>query len=300
MNLVAILAAMFQSFNTLFNKGLMTTKTYWQEVAMLVPSSGEQENYAWLGDFPMLREWIGERAVKELSEYEYSIKNKKFESTVRVAADRIADDSFGIYGPMMQKLGESAGQWPDTMVFPCLADGFSTAGFDGKTFFATDHTVGTGGKKQKFSNRSNKPLSLGAYEEARSTLMSYCNDEGIPLGIVPNLLVVPPSLEGVARKILKNEFIDDGGVTVSNPWKDTAEILVVPQLANHPKKWFLLQTNGVLKPLIWQVRQEPEFQGMTDPNSENVFKKDEFLYGVKARGNVGFGFWQQAFGSTGA
>ena len=176
-----------------------------------------------------------------------------------------------------------------------LAKGFETPCYDGKSFFNTDHKVG----KTAFSNRSNKPLTLASYEEARSSMMSLTNDEGTPLNIVPNLLVVPPALEGIARSILKSELVAGANTTVSNVWKDTADVLVVPGLAGHPKKWFLMQTTGAIKPLIWQVRENAEFQGMTNPDSENVFMLNKYVYGTRARGNAGFAFWQLAWGSTG-
>lgn len=295
MNLKQRLQAMFNSYNTLFNMGIASQVLHWTQVAMEVPSSGAEETYAWLGEYPMMREWIGERAIKELEEHGYSIRNRKFETSVAVPRDRIEDDSYGIYAPMMQKMGESAGLWPETLIFQLLLSGFTTKCYDGQSFFATTHPVG----KKKVSNRSNKPLTAASYSEARTAMMSLTNDEGVPLNIIPNLLVVPPALEGIARSILKNDLVADGSTTVSNPWKDTAEILVVPQLASKPKAWYLMQNNGVLKPLIWQLRKAPEFQGMVDPNSEIVFKTDKFVYGVNARGNAGFGFWQQAFGSTG-
>ena len=53
-------------------------------------------------------------------------------------------------------------------------------------------------------------------------------DNGRPLGLQPNLLVVPSSLEGVARKILLAEN-DAAGST--NIWKGTAEPFTTPWLA---------------------------------------------------------------------
>jgi phage major head subunit gpT-like protein len=61
--------------------------------------------------------------------------------------------------------------------------------------------------------------------------------------------------------------------------------------------WFLLDTRRPLKPLIWQPRQKPQFVALDDPKAENVFMRKEFLYGVDARGEAGYAFWQQAFGS---
>lgn len=61
--------------------------------------------------------------------------------------------------------------------------------------------------------------------------------------------------------------------------------------------WFLLDTTKPLKPMIYQERRKPTFVVMHKETDENVFMRKEYLYGVDYRGNVGFGFWQMAFGS---
>ena len=61
--------------------------------------------------------------------------------------------------------------------------------------------------------------------------------------------------------------------------------------------WFLLCTNRPLKPIIFQERKKPQFQAKDAPTDDNVFFKKEFVYGVDTRDNVGFGFWQMAWGS---
>jgi len=75
---------------------------------------------------------------------------------------------------------------------------------------------------------SKQTLDAAHYGTARAALGSMKGDYGRPLGITGNLLVVPPSLESAARKILNNELGANGE---SNEWKGTAELLVVPWLA---------------------------------------------------------------------
>ena len=62
--------------------------------------------------------------------------------------------------------------------------------------------------------------------------MGMKGDYGRPLGILSGgakpLLVVPPSLESAARKLIDNQLAS-GGET--NEWAGTAEVLVVPWLA---------------------------------------------------------------------
>ncbi|MDI4664709.1 Mu-like prophage major head subunit gpT family protein [Xanthobacter autotrophicus] len=75
---------------------------------------------------------------------------------------------------------------------------------------------------------SKQPLDADSYGAARAALSGMTGDYGRPLGIMPRLLIVPPSLEKAAREILQN---DRNEVGATNPWKGTAELLVVPWLA---------------------------------------------------------------------
>ncbi len=75
---------------------------------------------------------------------------------------------------------------------------------------------------------SRQPLNATNYATARAALMGMRGDFGRPLGLRPNLLVVPPSLESAARRILRSE-LGTGGET--NEWANTAEPLVTPWLA---------------------------------------------------------------------
>lgn len=63
--------------------------------------------------------------------------------------------------------------------------------------------------------------------------------------------------------------------------------------------WFLLDTTKSIKPFIFQNRRKFEFVAKTNPQtSDQVFKTNEFIYGVDGRCNAGFGFWQLAYGSN--
>lgn len=88
------------------------------------------------------------------------------------------------------------------------------------------HNVGFG--FWQFAWGSKQALSAANYAIARTALMSMKGDHGRPLGIMPRLLIVGPSNESAARKLLNSENAA-GGET--NEWKGTAELLVVPWLA---------------------------------------------------------------------
>ena len=75
---------------------------------------------------------------------------------------------------------------------------------------------------------SRQTLNGANYAIARAAIQNMKGDGGRPLGLVPNLLVVPPNLESAARQLLNSEY-GPGGMT--NEWKGTAEPLIVPWLA---------------------------------------------------------------------
>jgi len=64
--------------------------------------------------------------------------------------------------------------------------------------------------------------------------------------------------------------------------------------------WFLLDVSRAVKPIIWQEREPYEFQMLNRPTDPNVFLEDEYLFGVRARVNAGFGLWQLGYGSKAA
>jgi len=216
----ASLGAMFVAFSTAYNERFHSTPSQWEQIATPVPSSGKSNDYGWLGQYPRLREWIGDRQIKSMEAHSYSITNKKFESSVGIPRDDIDDDSYGVFTPLFQEMGFAAKTHPDELVFALLADGFTETCYDGQNFFDSDHPV---------ADASVSNLQAGA---------------GSP--------------------------------------------------------WFLLDTRRALKPIILQRRRDYALKAMTNMDDESVFMKDEFRYGVDARLNVGFGFWQQAFGSKAA
>lgn len=280
------------------------TGMYWRPIALALKEAGFFVSVVnamlihhdlpsiWLGDIPGMREWIGDREIQNLTASDYTIKNKSFEATIGVPREAVEDDKVGIYTPSVEMLARSAAAHPDKLIFELLASGFSKKCYDGKAFFSDKHEVG----KKTVSNMGTAQLSLEAYIAARASMMSLTNGKGEPLGIIPDTLVVPPALEAKAREILVADFINGS----RNTMQGTAKPLVAPRLAGHDTSWFLLSTTLPLKPLIYQERKKAKFVSKTAETDDNVFMKKQFLYGADSRGNVGFGFWQMAYGSDGS
>ena len=93
--------------------------------------------------------------------------------------------------------------------------------------YGTDARWATGYGLWQLAYGSRQTLDATSYAAARASIMARTGSHGRPLGLVPNLLVVPVALEGAAREILMNERTASGA---TNTWKGTAELMVSPWL----------------------------------------------------------------------
>ena len=55
-------------------------------------------------------------------------------------------------------------------------------------------------------------------------------DYGGQLALTADLLLVPTGMEGVARRLINAELLGRDGVTETNVWKGTTEVLACPWL----------------------------------------------------------------------
>lgn len=128
-------------FKTSFQGGLGMASTMHTRISTMVPSSTKEQKYGWLGKMPRVREWIGPRAIQNLEQHDYAIKEKPWELTLGVDRDDIETDNLGVYSPLFTEMGQSTGAHWDELVFGLLKAGFSTECYDGQYFFDTDHPV---------------------------------------------------------------------------------------------------------------------------------------------------------------
>jgi phage major head subunit gpT-like protein len=289
------LRTLYIAFNAAFANGLGMAPSQFDQIATSVPSTTGTEEYGWLGQFPNMREWIGDRVVNSVKNHGYSVKNKTFEVTVGVPRENIEDDTYGLFTPMMTEMGRSVAAQPDQLVFGLLGAANTTVCYDGQYYFDTDHPVtDANGVVQSQSNtiaganpawylldasRALKPLifqnrkspnfvakanesddnvffqkeyvygvdarrnvGLGFWQMAQrsqatldeagltaafTAMTTRTGDNGRPLGLRPTLLVVPPSLEFAAEKLLVAIYGANGA---SNVFASKAKVLTSPWL----------------------------------------------------------------------
>ena len=292
------LTAVFINLKTIFNKAFEAAPSQWQETTMLVPSGSSQNDYAWLSRFPRMRKWLGDKVIKSLAAFKYTIVNDDWETTVEVDRNDIEDDQIGIYAPMAQEAGFSSKQLPDEIDADLKNGAFAGTCYDGQYFYDTDHPVAGASVSNKGTaalSAATTAAAAASYGAARTAIMSITDDEGRPLALIPDVLEVPPALEATARLICESDKLTDQS---PNPYKGTARVLVNPRLTS-TTAWFLHVTNRPLKPFVFQQRKAPVFVSQTDMNADNVFMRKNYLFGAEARCAGGYGLWQMSYGSTG-
>lgn len=292
------IAAVFLNLNARFNNAFIAAPSNWEQIAMLVPSGSRENVYAWLENFPRMRQWIGDKDVKALIAHGYTVVNDDWEATVEVDRNDIEDDNLGIYAPMAESAGFSAKQLPDEIVFSMVNGAFENTCYDGQAFFSAAHPV----MGNPWSNTGTVALSIASQKAAmnslgvgRTQMRKVTDNEGRPLNVSPSVLLVPPALEDTANALMINDRLNDGA---PNPYKGTSKVICDARLTSDTQ-WFLLDTSKPVKPFIYQQRKAPVFVQQTDPENEGVFTRKKFKFGAEARAAGAYGFWQLAWGSTG-
>jgi phage major head subunit gpT-like protein len=284
----------FTELKDLYDIGFRESSVLWPQIAERVPSSTEMNTYSWMADMPGFREWIGPRVFHNIASRTYAIVNRDWENSFEVSRNKIEDDQYGIYGKRSQLLGRNARLLWDDLVFGALQAGTTAVGYDGQYFFDTDHPVNMDDSAAGTyaNNFPSTDLTNGNLTTLITTMMSYQSESGRGMDLVPNILLVPPQLAQKGHAALAPIY-PASNVAMPNPLADGTfgtqmKMIVAPRLKNQPTVYYVLATQ-VFKPIVLQVRKEPEFVQRTNPESDNVFHRKIFEYGADARGAAGYG-----------
>lgn len=266
------------------------------QIASIVGSSGRTTKYPMMGMLTGLREWKGERVFEQFSSYAYALENKTFEKSVGINIDDIDDLQVDHYPAIAAAIAEQVRNWPKKLVFAALINGSTRLCWDGQFFFDTDHPVdlydsSLGTYSNSFTSRALTAANLQATVADMATI-AFKDGEVSSFGESGNLvLVVPPQLEDTAKQIVSAELVQNGG---TNTMKGVASVLKINRLGNvaaggSATTWYLADVGQPMKPLIFQQRMAPTITAMLGATDPGVFYKNQYEWGVKARGVEGYG-----------
>jgi len=283
-------------------------------IGMEFKSDQESETYKWLGSSPMMREWIGGRLAKSLMENGITIKNKAFEATMEIAVKDLRRDKTGQISIRIGEMADRVNQHWASLLSTLIINGTSAVCYDGQYFFDTDHSEGDSGSQKNLITASDysdlnvdTAAAPSAVEMAKvilkmiQHLFSLKDDRGEPLNENAKKfdVMVPVNMWAAAMQACSSNLLSTGTGAIDNPL--LGKVFSVNPIAN-PRltatdALYLFRTDGRAKPFILQNEVDVQIDAIAE-GSEEEFKNDRHLYGVKASRNVGYGLWQQAVKGT--
>ena len=302
---VATYKAVARDVTVTVEDAVSASAPFYPQLATIIPSTGEDEKYSWLGSMPGMREWLGPRQFKQLEAADYVLRNKHWESSLELQKTSIDDDRVGMFGMLAQQLGTEAAFHPDELMMEAMIAAESQTGFDGQFFFDTDHSWGDSGTQSNdladtaVDSDAITPAEFRNYvHKALVAMLGFKRDNGKPymrprIERLSNLLVVVPlSLYVTAEKALSQAIVVEGGAGVSNFMVNQVQLL---PLATFPdKKIDLYHLGDPIKPYVFQARQPLRVQ--TKGADDIEFKEIKVM--TEARYNVGYLGWWKAVRTT--
>jgi len=129
-------------------------------------------------------------------------------------------------------------------------------------------------------------------------IMGYKDDQGEPMNEAARsfVVMVPTTFMSATAAALNNPIITTGSTSFTNTLVNLGgfsyQIAINPRLT-WTTKFALFRADGGVSPFIRQEEESLQISALAE-GSEEEFKNDRHLYGIKAMRNVGFGYWQKA------
>jgi phage major head subunit gpT-like protein len=281
----------------------MDQRALYRRAATRIVSTKTTENHRWLGTVPQMREWGTGRLAKGLRVESYDVTNLKYESTLEIDRDEIADDQTGQIRMRINELAMRAATHKDYLLANLLMNGESAGylAYDGQIFFSASHVSGNSGTLSNVITPAATDADVPTAAEFRNSLgqavtrmMSFKDDQGEPMFFDTNglIAIVHPAIYLTALEATVPTTSSD-----RNIYADLLDdIIALPWLTDE-EPWWLIKTNGPIRPFIFQDREPIEADSIAE-KSEEAFKREKYLFGTRARYAMTYGFWQYAVQST--
>ena len=274
-------------------------------------SDQDTEEYAWIGQSPVMREWVGGRHAKGFTSNGITIENKHFEATLDIPVKHLRRDKTGQVKVRIGELATRTNSHWALLLSQLITKGETTDCYDGKKFFASDHKEGRSGTQSNIVtfDLANAAINgevgtVDAPTEAAlreailagiQQIIGFKDDQGEPMNENASkfLVMVPVKLWFVAKAALAVPLSVGGA---SNPVKVLADLDIAvaanPRLSDGDKI-YVFRADGDVKAFIRQEETAVQVKAKAE-GSEYEFDHDAHQYGVDSWRNVGYGYWQHA------
>lgn len=301
-----------QQFQKITTKGVVgmilarleTGSASWvSQLSMRMTSTQATETYAWLGNAPALREFIGGRTPAELSELSFTVSNKDYEGSINIKSKDMRRDKLGMIQVRVNQLADRANDHPAKLLSTLIIAGEATTCYDGQYFFDTDHAEGASGTQDNditFAAATGTTPTVeemvGAILAGIQQMFGFKDDRGEPMnqGATKFLVMVPIIYMATALQAVASLLIGGGNTNALAALKGKFEIDVV---ANPRLTWTtkiaIFRVDDAAKPFILQEEDIPDVVALGEGSEYEQLNREQ-LFGVDWTGNVAYGYWQHA------
>jgi len=281
------------------------------DVSNLFNSDQESETYRWIGQTPVMREWIGGRQAKGFSGQGITVVNKHYEATVEIRKKDARRDKTGQLQVRMAELADRGTTHWASLLSTLLLNAPSTAAYDGQFFFDTDHSEGDSGSQSNditvdisaMPASTHGTTTAPSKEEMQWAILSavmamagFKDDRGEPMNegarsftvLVP--LALYPAAAAAVNSIMNAALPQDMNPNMVADF--TIKVVPIVRLT-WTDSFAVVRTDGPVKPFIRQTEQEQELKAKAE-GSEFEFDNDAWQFGIDAWRGAGYGHWQYA------
>jgi len=291
-------------------------------VSMESLSRTATEKYAWLGQVPAMREWMGKRKFNKLNEFDYSIRNKPYEMTLAVHANDLFEDKTGmIMQRVADMIGRSNTHWA-SLITTLITGGAATYKcYDSQYFFSASHSSNSSGTQTNLLTKtdlteldfatSGKPTAkemADALVAIAGYFQTYKDDQGELMNemarrftvVIPTTAYYTAAMQAV--NTTKATVTGASGAVSANPLFESGlsfDIALNARLAsNSSVLFYVFRNDAPIKPFIRQQEGDVR-QNMLDESSDHYFTNREIVWGLDTMRAAGYGLWQYAISANG-
>lgn len=285
-------------------------------VSMLFNSDQDQETYKWLGMTPPMRQWIGGREPNKPRENGLTITNVHYEATMEVLKREVRRDKTGQVMMRVAEMATRANAHWASLLSTLIVNGASTACYDGKNFFATDHTEGASGTQSNSISVDISALPTGdttgshgtttapsvgemalSIQQGIQKIIGFLDDKGEPMNELAQqfIVMVPSTLLNAANAACSVPFLPQGmnNTLVAGNAYSCRPVANVRLNSSWTDKFAVFRVDGNVKPFIRQQETDIMMSAMAE-GSEYEHVNDAWQFGIDTWRAVGYGYWQQA------
>lgn len=276
-------------------------------------SDQAQEEYAWLGMSPALRQWIGGRNAKGFRDSSIIIKNLHYEATVDFLVRDLRRDKSGQALVRIREMAQRANAHWASLLSTLIAAGEAAVCYDGQYFFDTDHSEESSGTQSNDIqvDISAVPASVHGSTTAPSVeemdaaisagiaaIGGFKDNQGEPMNenATGFLVMVPTTLYNAALKAVTIQPPAGYPQSMLQSYMSKFSITVEPNVrlnATWTAAFPIFRTDTAVKALIRQEETGVQLK-VKGEGSEYEFDNDAHQYGIDTWRNVGYGYWQNA------